>query len=55
VTTRNGDVVLDPGARVLGDVSCRNLDLHEEAAVDGAIRSRGEMRIRRPEATREPE
>jgi predicted acyltransferase (DUF342 family) len=49
VTTRGGDVVLEPEARVLGDVSCRDLELDAEASVDGTIRSRGEMRIVRTE------
>ncbi|MFB6157007.1 MAG: polymer-forming cytoskeletal protein [Haloferacaceae archaeon] len=55
VTTRGGDVTVERGAEVLGDVSCDDLDLHADAEVDGAIRSRGEMRIRRPEGSREPE
>jgi len=55
VTTRNGDVTLAPGAQVLGEVSCSDLDLHAEADVDGAIRSSGEMRIRRPDRGRVPE
>jgi predicted acyltransferase (DUF342 family) len=55
VTTRSGTVRLDEGVRVLGDVSCTDLELHENAVVDGSIRSRGEMRIRRPDAGREIE
>ncbi|WP_338742202.1 acyltransferase [Haloplanus salilacus] len=55
VTTRGGTVRLDEGVRILGDVSCTDLDLHEDAVVDGSIRSRGEMRIRRPDAGREIE
>jgi predicted acyltransferase (DUF342 family) len=54
VTTSRGDVTIAPGAEVLGDVSCSDLSLHEESTVDGTIRSRGEMRIRRPSA-RTPE
>ena len=54
VTTKGGDVTVAPGAEVLGDVSCSDLSLHEESTVDGTIRSRGEMRIRRPSA-RTPE
>jgi predicted acyltransferase (DUF342 family) len=54
VTTSRGDVTIAPGAEVLGDVSCSDLSLHEESTVDGTIRSRGEMRIRRP-AARTPE
>ena len=55
VTTRGGTVELAKGVRVLGDVSCTDLELHEDAVVDGSIRSRGEMRIVRPEAKREIE
>jgi predicted acyltransferase (DUF342 family) len=55
VTTRGGTVELAEGVRVLGDVSCNDLELHEDAVVDGSIRSRGEMRIVRPEAKREIE
>jgi predicted acyltransferase (DUF342 family) len=55
VTTRGGTVELAAGVRVLGDVSCTDLELHEDAVVDGSIRSRGEMRIVRPEAEREVE
>jgi len=55
VTTRGGTVRLAAGVRVLGDVSCDDLELHEDAVVDGSIRSRGEMRIVRPEADREIE
>jgi predicted acyltransferase (DUF342 family) len=45
VTTRSGTVRIAPGAEVLGDVACENLSLHDDAAVDGAIRARGEMSI----------
>ena len=55
VTTRGGTVELAADVRVLGDVSCNDLELHEDAVVDGSIRSRGEMRIVRPEAKREIE
>ena len=55
VTTRGGTVRLEPDVRVLGDVSCTDLELHEDAVVDGSIRSRGEMRIVRAEAGREVE
>jgi predicted acyltransferase (DUF342 family) len=55
VTTRGGSVTIEPDAEVLGDVSCADLDLHETATVDGTIRSRGEMHIRRPDEGREPE
>ncbi|MFC6988805.1 polymer-forming cytoskeletal protein [Haloplanus sp. GCM10025708] len=52
VTTRGGTVTLDPDVRVLGDVSCTDLRLHEEATVDGTIRARGEMQIVRPDGSR---
>jgi predicted acyltransferase (DUF342 family) len=55
VTTRGGTVEVAEDVRVLGDVSCNDLELHEDAVVDGSIRSRGEMRIVRPEAKREIE
>ena len=55
VTTRGGSVVVEADARVLGDVSCRNLELHEDAVVDGTIRSRGEMHIRRADGSRDAE
>ena len=45
VTTRRGAVSIEDGARVLGDVSCEDLRLHEGATVDGSIRARGEVRI----------
>ena len=50
VTTRGGDVTIAPGAHVRGDVACENLDLHDDAEVDGAIRARGAMNIVRDEA-----
>jgi len=55
VTTRGGTVELAAGVRVLGDVSCNDLELNEDAVVDGSIRSRGEMRIVRPETKRDIE
>jgi len=55
VTTRGGSVELTSGARVLGDVSCRDLTLHEGASVDGTVRARGEMRIRGEDPSREVE
>ena len=55
VTTRGGHVTIASGARVLGDVSCGDLDLHEGATVDGTVRARGEMRIRREDGSREAE
>ncbi|MFC6825408.1 polymer-forming cytoskeletal protein [Halopelagius fulvigenes] len=55
VTTRNGTVTIEEGARVLGDVSCRELELHEGALVDGTMRARGEMRIHSSDSTRDIE
>ena len=55
VTTRGGTVELAKDVRILGDVSCADLELHEDAVVDGSIRSKGEMRIVRPEANRDVE
>jgi predicted acyltransferase (DUF342 family) len=49
VTTRDGTVVVEAGAEVLGDVSCERLELDEAAVVDGTVRASGEMRIRRRE------
>ena len=55
VTTRNGEVVVEEGARVLGDVSCKDLLLEEGALVDGTMRARGEMRIHRDNFDRDVE
>jgi predicted acyltransferase (DUF342 family) len=55
VSTRGGRVTVAEGARVLGDLSCDELDLHEGATVDGTVRARGEMRIRRTDVSREAE
>ncbi len=45
VTTRHGTVTIAEGAEILGDVSCGDLDLHEQAHIDGSIRASGEMSI----------
>jgi predicted acyltransferase (DUF342 family) len=50
VTTRKGTVTIHEDAEVLGDVSCGDLELDEEAVVDGAVRASGEMRILRQHA-----
>jgi predicted acyltransferase (DUF342 family) len=50
VTTRNGDVTIAAGTQIRGDVSCEALDLHDDAEVDGTIRARGEVTIRREDA-----
>ncbi len=55
VTTRGGHVTIEEGARVLGDVSCGDLELHERATVDGTVRARGEMHIRRDDTSRDAE
>jgi predicted acyltransferase (DUF342 family) len=43
VTTRNGRVRIGPGAHVWGDISAEDVELHENATVEGTIRVRGEM------------
>jgi predicted acyltransferase (DUF342 family) len=55
VTTRRGSVTVEKGARILGDVSCANLEIHEGATVDGAMRARGEVRLKRENMARELE
>ncbi|WP_232701135.1 polymer-forming cytoskeletal protein [Halobacterium wangiae] len=45
VTTRDGDVTVEDDAVVLGDVSGRDVEIHEDAEVDGVIRATGEMRL----------
>jgi len=44
VTTRGGDVRIGPGAEIWGDVAARDVELHENATVEGTIRTRGELR-----------
>ena len=53
LTTRNGDVVVAEEARILGDVSCSDLELGPEAEVDGTIRAAGEISMGTTE--RDPE
>ncbi|WP_433624607.1 polymer-forming cytoskeletal protein [Halomicrococcus sp. NG-SE-24] len=53
VTTRNGTVVLEADAEVLGDVSCNDLRFHENATADGTMRASGEMTMIR-ERGRQP-
>ncbi|MFC7203476.1 polymer-forming cytoskeletal protein [Haloferax namakaokahaiae] len=55
VTTRNGEVHIKRGARILGDVSCKDLVFDEDALVDGTMRARGEMRIHRSNLSRTQE
>lgn len=45
VTARDGDVVVDAGAAVRGDVSCAELTVHTDAEVEGTLRASGEMRL----------
>jgi len=40
VTTRGGDVVIEPDAHVRGDISCERCALSEAAEVEGTIRAR---------------
>ncbi len=53
VTTRDGAVSLGADTRVLGDVSCADLELGHGAAIDGTIRADGEMTMATPERERE--
>ena len=43
VTTRSGDVYVDEGATVWGDISAEDVELHEHAIVEGKIRVSGEL------------
>ncbi|WP_424019567.1 polymer-forming cytoskeletal protein [Halorientalis pallida] len=43
VTTRDGTVSVAPGVTVWGDISATDVQLHEDATVEGSIRARGEM------------
>ncbi|MFB6308130.1 MAG: polymer-forming cytoskeletal protein [Haloarculaceae archaeon] len=45
VTTRDGAVRVGPGAHVWGDIVGDDVELHENATVDGTIRANGEMRM----------
>lgn len=54
VTTRHGNVTIAKGAEILGDVVCGDLDIHDDATIEGAIRASGEMSITK-EALREIE
>jgi len=45
----DGDVVVEKGVHILGNVSCRGIALHEEARVDGVIRAPGGLKIERRE------
>jgi predicted acyltransferase (DUF342 family) len=54
VTSRGGDVTVEAGALVLGDVVGEDITIHQDAEVDGTIRARGAMRLGR-QARRNPE
>ncbi|MFW5919488.1 MAG: polymer-forming cytoskeletal protein [archaeon] len=54
VTSRGGDVTVEAGALVLGDVAGEDITIHQDADVDGTIRARGAMRLGRP-TQRNPE
>ncbi|MDN7024543.1 acyltransferase [Methanoculleus sp. FWC-SCC1] len=43
----DGDVTIPRGVRILGDVVCKKLTLHEEARVDGTIRAPDGLKIER--------
>ncbi len=45
LTTRGGDVRIEPNGRVLGDISCQNLTLERDAEVDGTIRADGAVQM----------
>ncbi|QDX41476.1 polymer-forming cytoskeletal protein [Salarchaeum sp. JOR-1] len=55
VTTRGGDVTIESGALVLGNVSGTDVEIQPEAAVDGSIRASGETRMAGTDVEREPE
>jgi predicted acyltransferase (DUF342 family) len=48
VTTRGGDVTIEPGVHVRGDISCDRCELSEIADVDGTIRAREGIRFEEP-------
>jgi predicted acyltransferase (DUF342 family) len=45
VTTRDGEVTIEAGANVLGDISSVDLRVHERANVEGTMRADGEIRL----------
>ena len=55
VTSRDGTVTISDDAQILGDVSCADLELHDDADVDGTIRASGDMRLVRSNAARDTE
>ncbi|QSG03628.1 polymer-forming cytoskeletal protein [Natranaeroarchaeum sulfidigenes] len=54
VTTRNGTVAIADDARVLGDVSCGDLELESGATVDGSMRASGQVELKQ-DVSREQE
>jgi len=48
VTSEGGDVAVGEGAEVLGAVACEDLTLGDGAAVEGALRARGDVRRSAP-------
>ena len=54
VTSRGGNVTVEAGALILGDVAGEDITIHQDADVDGTIRARGAMRLGR-QAQRNPE
>jgi len=55
VTTRDGDVRIGPGVKVWGDISGNDVELHENATVDGTIRASGETRLHTEEVLERPD
>jgi predicted acyltransferase (DUF342 family) len=55
VTTRDGDVRIGPGVKVWGDISGNDVELHENATVDGTIRASGETRLHTDEVLEWPD
>ncbi|SIR60381.1 polymer-forming cytoskeletal protein [Natronorubrum thiooxidans] len=53
VTTRDGNVVIEGDARILGDVSCADLKVGPDAEIDGTIRAAGEITMGTTEPERE--
>jgi len=43
----DGDLTIEEGVHILGNVSCRRLTLHEDARIDGVIRAPGGLKIER--------
>jgi len=43
----DGDLRIEEGVHILGNVSCRRLTLHEDARIDGVIRAPGGLKIER--------